>query len=137
MFVRRSVVALPALLAHGMFELPLLQHGAHQRSGWAQGLSEAVAAFALVLTVLLVSRARVNAIAAAVALVIAAGYWWTASTSFANPAITVARAMSDSFAGIRWADTPLFIGAQLGGALLASYVASPVWRDPPAMRSGP
>jgi glycerol uptake facilitator-like aquaporin len=112
-----------ALLAHAMFELPLLQQGAQERSGLAQGLSEAVAAFALILTILLVSRARPSAVAASVALVIAAGYWWTASTSFANPAITIARAMSDTFAGIRPADVPLFIAAQLAGALAASLAA--------------
>ncbi len=108
-----------ALLAHAMFELSLLQQGTQERSGLAQGLSEAVAAFALVLTILLVSRARADALAAAVALVIAAGYWWTASTSFANPAITIARAMSDTFAGIRMADAPVFIGAQVVGAVTA------------------
>jgi len=113
-----------ALLAHAMFELPLLQEGTHERSGLAQGLSEAVAAFTLVLTILLVSRARPNAVAAAVALAIAAGYWWTASTSFANPAITLARAMSDTFAGIRMTDAPVFIVAQIIGALIASGVAS-------------
>jgi glycerol uptake facilitator-like aquaporin len=113
-----------ALLAHAMFELPLLQQGTQERNGPAQGLSEAVAAFALVLTVLLVSRARPNAVAAAVALVIAAGYWWTASTSFANPAITIARAMSDTFAGIRPVDAPVFIVAQIFGALGALGVAS-------------
>jgi glycerol uptake facilitator-like aquaporin len=113
-----------ALLAHAMFELPLLQDGTQARSGFGQGLSEAVAAFTLVLTILLVSRARPAAVAAAVALAIAAGYWWTASTSFANPAITIARAMSDTFAGIRPVDAPMFIGAQIVGALIASGVAS-------------
>lgn len=112
-----------ALLAHAMFELPLLQQGTHERSGFAQGLSEGVAAFTLVLTILLVGRARPSAVPAAVALAIAAGYWWTASTSFANPAITIARAMSDTFAGIRVADAPLFIGAQVLGALTAAAVA--------------
>lgn len=112
-----------ALLAHAMFELPLLQQGTHVRSGFAQGLSEVVSAFTLVLTIILVSRARPNAVAAAVAMAIAAGYWWTASTSFANPAITIARAMSDTFAGIRMADAPLFIGAQLLGACAAWGVA--------------
>lgn len=122
---------LGALLAHTMFELPLLQTGSHERSGLAQGLSEAVAAFALVLTILLVSRARPSATPSAVALVIAAGYWWTASTSFANPAITIARAMSDTFAGIRPEDAPLFIVAQLIGALLALGTAAllPIQRD--------
>lgn len=118
-----------ALLAHAMFELPLVQSGTHERSGFAQALSEAVAAFTLVLTILLVSRARPNAVAAAVALAIAAGYWWTASTSFANPAITIARAMSDTFAGIRWADAPAFIGAQLAGALAASFFAEALRTD--------
>jgi glycerol uptake facilitator-like aquaporin len=102
-----------------MFELPLLQTGSHERSGLAQGLSEGVATFALVFAILLVSRARPNAVPAAVALTIAAGYWWTASTSFANPAITIARAMSDTFAGIRPEDAPLFIAAQLIGAIAA------------------
>jgi glycerol uptake facilitator-like aquaporin len=115
---------LGALLAHAMFELPLLQTGSHERSGLAQGLSEGVAAFALVFTILLVSRARPSATPAAVALIIAAGYWWTASTSFANPAITIARAMSDTFAGIRPQDAPLFIVAQLVGALLALAAAA-------------
>jgi glycerol uptake facilitator-like aquaporin len=73
----------------------------------------------LVACILLVSRARPQAVAAAVALTIAAGYWWTASTSFANPAITLARALSDTFAGIRPDDAPGFIAAQLAGAVLA------------------
>lgn len=107
---------LGAILAHAMFGLPLLQEGSTQRSGLAQALSEGVATFTLVLTILLVTRARPSATPAAVALVIAAGYWWTASTSFANPAITIARAMSDTFAGIRWADVPLFVASQIAGA---------------------
>lgn len=112
-----------AFLAHAMFELPLLQQGTHERSGLAQGLSEGVATFALVLVILLVSRTRPNAVPTAVALTIAAGYWWTASTSFANPAITIARAMSDTFAGIRPEDAPLFIAVQISGALLAMLIA--------------
>ena len=111
-----------AMLAHAMFELPLLQQSLHQRSGGAQILSEAVAAFALVMTILLVSNARPQATAGAVALVIAAGYWWTASTSFANPAITIARSLSDTFAGIRPEDAPGFIVAQFVGALVAMAV---------------
>jgi glycerol uptake facilitator-like aquaporin len=107
---------LGAILAHAMFGLALLQEGSTQRSGLAQALSEGVATFTLVLTILLVTRARPNTAPAAVALVIAAGYWWTASTSFANPAITLARAMSDTFAGIRWADVPLFVVSQITGA---------------------
>lgn len=110
---------LGAWLAHAMFELPIVQVSTHMRAGSAQMLSEAVATFALVFTILTVSRWRPDAVAAAVALVITAGYWWTASTSFANPAITVARAMSDTFAGVRPADAPGFIAGQIAGALVA------------------
>jgi glycerol uptake facilitator-like aquaporin len=113
-----------ALLAHAMFELPLLQQGSQERSGIGQLLSEGVATFALLLAVLVVSRVRPAAVPAAVALTIAAGYWWTASTSFANPAITIARALSDTLAGIRPEDAPYFIAAQLAGALVALVTAS-------------
>jgi glycerol uptake facilitator-like aquaporin len=106
-----------AMLAHAMFDLPLFQQSTHVRAGPAQVLSEGVATFALVFAILTVSRLRKDAVAAAVALVIAAGYWWTASTSFANPAITVARALSDTFAGVRPADVPGFIAGQVAGAL--------------------
>jgi glycerol uptake facilitator-like aquaporin len=102
-----------------MFELPLLQTATNVREGPSQWLSEGAATFALVACILLVSRARPNAVAAAVAITIAAGYWWTASTSFANPAITIARTLSDTFAGIRPQDAPGFIAAQFGGALAA------------------
>jgi glycerol uptake facilitator-like aquaporin len=110
---------LGAWLAHAMFELPILQSSTHVRAGPAQALSEGVATFALVFAILGVSRWRPEAVAAAVALVITAGYWWTASTSFANPAITIARAMSDTFAGVRPQDAPGFILAQLAGAVVA------------------
>jgi glycerol uptake facilitator-like aquaporin len=110
---------LGAWLAHYMFELPLLQTSTHARDGLPQLVSEAAATFALVFTILFVSRWRPSAVPAAVALVITAGYWWTASTSFANPAITVARALSDTFAGVRPEDVPGFIAGQLAGALLA------------------
>ncbi len=119
-----------AVLAHAMFELPLLQLSAHERAGGGQLLSEGAATFALVACTLLVSRARPDATAAAVALTIAAGYWWTASTSFANPAITLARALSDTFAGIRPADAPGFIVAQFAGALIALAACSWLYRDP-------
>lgn len=108
-----------AMLAHALFELPLIQISATPRAGAAQVLSEAAATFALVACILLVSRSRPNAVAGAVALTIAAGYWWTSSTSFANPAITIARALSDTFAGIRPVDAPAFIAAQLLGAIAA------------------
>jgi glycerol uptake facilitator-like aquaporin len=110
---------LGAILAHAMFGLPLLQEGSTERSGLGQALSEGLATFALVIAILLVSRARASAVPAAVALTIAAGYWWTASTSFANPAITIARALSDTFSGIRPQDAPAFIGAQLFGGVAA------------------
>jgi glycerol uptake facilitator-like aquaporin len=113
-----------AVLAHAMFALPLLQTATHARAGGAQILSETVATFALVLAIVGVSRWRPQAVAAAVALVIAAGYWWTASTSFANPAITIARAMSDTFAGIRPADAPGFVAGQILGALAAAAVCA-------------
>jgi glycerol uptake facilitator-like aquaporin len=113
-----------ALLAHAMFEMPLIQVSTRMRAGSAQVLSEAVATFALVFAILAVSRWRPQAVAGAVALVISAGYWWTASTSFANPAITIARAMSDTFAGVRPHDAPGFIAGQLAGALGAWAVCA-------------
>ncbi len=119
-----------AMLAHALFELPLLQVSATERPGAAQLLSEGCATFALVACVLLVGRARPGAVAAAVALTIAAGYWWTASTSFANPSITVARALSDTFAGVRPADAPGFIVAQIVGALAAWLSCGWLYRAP-------
>ncbi len=108
-----------AWLAHAMFELPIIQLSTHVRAGPGRVLSEGVATFALVFAILTVSRWRPQALAAAVALVITAGYWWTASTSFANPAITIARAMTDTFAGVRPVDAPGFIAGQFAGALIA------------------
>jgi len=124
---------LGAWLAHAMFELPIVQVSTHVRAGPAQMLSEGVATFALVFTILGASRWRPDAVAAAVALVIAAGYWWTASTSFANPAITIARAMSDTFAGVRPADAPGFIAGQFVGALAAFAACAILFpKDKPA-----
>ncbi len=111
------------LLAHAMFAQPLLQPGIHVRAGSAQWLSEGVATFGLLLTIQLGSRLRPAAIPALVASYIFAAYWFTASTSFANPAVTLARALTRSFAGIRPQDTIGFIAAQLCGALLATWVA--------------
>jgi glycerol uptake facilitator-like aquaporin len=113
-----------ALLAHAMFELPIMQLSTHVRAGTAQMLSEGVATFALVFAILTVARWRQQSVPATVALVITAGYWWTASTSFANPAITIARAMSDTFAGVRPADAPGFIFGQFVGALVAWAVCA-------------
>ena len=110
---------LGALVAHAMFELPIWQASTTVRSGGAQWLAEAVAAFGLVFTILAGLRARPEAVAWLVGLYITAAYWFTASTSFANPAVAVARAFTDTFAGIRPADLPGFIAAELIGALVA------------------
>jgi glycerol uptake facilitator-like aquaporin len=115
-----------ALLAHAMFELPLLQLSAQARSGPPQWLAECVATFGLVLVVLGLRRA--DDAPWMVAAWIGAAYWFTSSTSFANPAITIARAMSDTFAGIRPADAPAFVLAQLAGAALGLGVARRVLR---------
>lgn len=120
---------LGAILAHAMFGLPLLQEATQQRSGLGQALSEGVATFALVTAILLVSKARESAVPAAVALTIAAGYWWTASTSFANPAITIARSLSDTFAGIRPVDVPVFLIAQVVGGVAALLACDWLKRD--------
>lgn len=104
--------------AHLMFDLPVWQLSTHQRSGFGQILAETIAAFGLIVTILGCRRARPDLLPVAVALFIAAGYWFTASTSFANPAITIARSLTDSFAGIRLADVPWFMLGQVLGALL-------------------
>lgn len=110
---------LGVLVAHAMFDQPLVQLSQKARSGTAQGISEWVATFGLVVTVLLTMRARAEAVATSVGLYITAAYWFTASTSFANPTVTFARAFSDTFAGIRLTDVPLFVAAQLAGAFCA------------------
>ncbi|MEO1456236.1 MAG: MIP/aquaporin family protein [Pseudomonadota bacterium] len=107
------------VVAHLMFETAPLQLSANARSGPAQWFSEAVACFGLVLTILATLRARPAAVPVAVGLYITAAYWFTASTSFANPAVTVARAFTDSFSGIRPLDVAPFIAAQIAGAVLA------------------
>ncbi|HZH43812.1 MAG TPA: aquaporin [Lysobacter sp.] len=114
---------LGVLLAHAMFELPLWQPGVRARSGAAQMLSEAVATFGLLLTILLGARFRAQALPVLVASWIFAAYWFTASTSFANPTVTFARGFTQSFAGIRPGDVPAFVVAQLAGAVLALAVA--------------
>jgi glycerol uptake facilitator-like aquaporin len=110
------------LAAHAMFDLPLLQLSDTVRSGPSQAFSEWVAAFGLLATILLVLRAKPDAVAMCVGLYITAAYWFTASTSFANPAVTLARAFSDTFAGIRLADVPVFVLSQVAGALCAMAV---------------
>ncbi len=114
---------LGAWAAHLMFELPILQFSAKTRTGIGQWTGEFIATFGLLLTVFGLLRHRPSAIPAGVALYITAAYWFTSSTSFANPAITVVRSLSDSFAGIAPLDVPGFIAAQLTGMLLAVLVA--------------
>jgi glycerol uptake facilitator-like aquaporin len=113
--------------AHVMFDLPILQISAHERSGPGQWFAESVASFGLLLAIFgCVARAP-HAVAYAVGLYITAAYWFTASTSFANPAVTIARALSDTFAGIAPAGVPAFILAQLVGMLAAVAVARQLW----------
>jgi glycerol uptake facilitator-like aquaporin len=109
------------ILAHAMFGLPWLQSSAHVRTGPSQWLAEAVATFGLLLVVL--GHRRTEDAPWMVAAWIGGAYWFTASTSFANPAITIARSLSDTFAGLRPADAPGFIAAQLIGALCAFFIA--------------
>lgn len=109
--------------AHLMFGLPTLQLSARSRTGLGQWTGEAIATFGLLLTILGTVRYRPRMVASAVALYITAAYWFTSSTSFANPAITVARSLTNSFSGIAPSDVPLFILAQLCGAALAALVA--------------
>jgi glycerol uptake facilitator-like aquaporin len=110
------------LLAHAMFGDPVFALGVKARNGAGQWLSEGVATFGLVLTIAGTAKHGTRTVAASVALYIAAAYWFTASTSFANPAVTIARALTPSFAGIRPEDAPAFVAAQFAGALLAVAV---------------
>jgi glycerol uptake facilitator-like aquaporin len=119
--------------AHAMFGLPAFAASLHVRTGGAQWWSEAVATFGLVGTIIGVSRTRPAATPFAVAVYIVAAYWFTASTSFANPAVTLARAATDTFAGIRPADAPGFILAQCAGGILATVLFG--WLYPPAPRA--
>jgi glycerol uptake facilitator-like aquaporin len=104
-------------LAHGMFAEPIIQISTKLRAGPSQGLSEFVATLGLIGTIASTQRARPEFTPVAVGLYIIAAYWFTASTSFANPAVTVARSLSDTFAGIAPASVPLFVVAQIAGAL--------------------
>jgi glycerol uptake facilitator-like aquaporin len=118
---------LGAWAAHPMFDLPILQLSTKMRSGMGQWFAEGVATFGLVLTIFgCVARAPA-ATPYAVGLYITAAYWFTASTSFANPAVTIARALSGTFAGIAPGSAPAFIAAQLAGALAAVSAAGWLW----------
>lgn len=112
------------LAAHAMFEMPLIQISQTVRSGNGQWTSEAVASFGLVITILAGLRFRMDSVPWLVGLYITAAYWFTASTSFANPAVAISRAFSDTFAGIRPLDVPPFIVAELIGAFIAMLIAS-------------
>ena len=116
-------------VANFMFNLPLLFASHHQRAGIAQLFSEFVASFGLLSVIWGCARFRSQVVAFAVAAYIAAAYWFTASTSFANPAVTLARSLSDTFAGIRPIDAPGFIVAQFAGALAATLLFR--WLSPP------
>ncbi|AGB69933.1 MULTISPECIES: aquaporin [Rhizobium] len=137
--LRRELAAMPALgyvvaqilggiagtiLAHSMFELPLLQASTTIRSGGAQWLAEVTATFGLIFVIFSGLRFRADAVAWLVGLYITAAYWFTASTSFANPAVAIARSLTNTFAGIRPIDLPGFIIAEILGALLAALLTS-------------
>jgi glycerol uptake facilitator-like aquaporin len=111
-------------LAHLMFDLAPFVPGTHARAGASQWLSEAVATFSLVLAILGGLRVRPDAVPWLVGLVIASAYWFTASTSFANPAVTLARSLTTTFSGIAPGDVPLFVVAQVVGAVLAAGLSA-------------
>jgi glycerol uptake facilitator-like aquaporin len=117
-------------IAHIMFDVPVLQFSEHSRTGLGQWAGEAVATFGLILTIIGTVRLRPNWVPASVALYITAAYWFTSSTSFANPAITVARSLSDSFAGISPIDVPGFVVAQIAGAALGAFVGKTLFQKP-------
>lgn len=126
--------AVGAMAAHAMFAEPLLAWSSHMRTGGGQWLAEGVATAGLVLTILAGLRFAPASIAWLVGLYITAAYWFTASTSFANPAVTLARMLTDSFSGIRPVDAPGFIAAQLAGALVATMLAGWLFRPSEEMR---
>lgn len=111
-----------AIVAHLMFGLPLVSLSRHSRSGLAQVFSEFIATFGLVSIIWGCSRLRSSAVPFAVGAYITAAYWFTASTSFANPAVTIARCLSDTFAGIRPTDVPWFVVAQFLGGIAATLL---------------
>ena len=119
-----------AWAAHLMFDLPALQLSVKVRTGLGQWTGEAIATFGLILTIIGTTRHRPAWVPASVALYIMAAYWFTSSTSFANPAITVARSLSDTFAGIAPGDAPMFIVAQLLGAGVAAVTAKLLFPPP-------
>jgi glycerol uptake facilitator-like aquaporin len=119
-------------IAHAMFAEPILQVSTKLRAGPAQAFAEAVASFGLIATILGVSRFRPEAVATAVGLYITAAYWFSASTSFANPAVTLARSLSESFAGIAPASVPGFLLGQVAGTVIAALVFAWLLNEKPA-----
>lgn len=119
------------IVAHLMFSLDPVQLGTHVRTGPGQWLGEVVATFALVFTILACVRHRPEIVPYAVGLVITAGYWYTSSTSFANPAVTIARTLTDTFASIRPADAPVFVAVQLLTAAMAVAIDRWMFASPP------
>jgi glycerol uptake facilitator-like aquaporin len=113
-----------------MFELPTWQFSITQRTGPGQWLAEAIATFGLLLTVFGCVARQPQSVPYAVGLYITAAYWFTASTSFANPAVTIARSLSDTFAGIAPAGVAAFIAAQMVGTLAAVVLSRWLWREP-------
>jgi glycerol uptake facilitator-like aquaporin len=122
------------IIAHAMFDMPLLAASAKMRTGTAQWFSEAVAAFGLIVTILGGIRFARASVPWLVGLYITAAYWFTASTSFANPAVAIARSLTNTFSGIRPADLPGFIGAEFAGALLGLLLMSWLLAPPVAER---
>lgn len=122
-------------LAHLMFDMPMLQLSDKMRYGPGQWAGEAVATFGLVLTIIGTGRRRPDSVPTSVALYIVAAYWFTSSTSFANPAITVARSLSHSFAGIAPSCVPAFIAAQIIGGLAAHIASGIIF--PPTLQKEP
>jgi glycerol uptake facilitator-like aquaporin len=121
-----------AFAAHLMFGLDLLQLGSTARNGLGQWAGEFIATFGLIATILGCIRFKPDAVATAVALYITSAYWFTASTSFANPAVTIARSLSDTFAGIAPGDVPGFVVAELLGALVAAFLFAWLFASPAA-----
>ena len=120
---------LGVIAAHVMFDQPVIQLSNTLRTGPGQWVAEAIATFGLIMTILGCIRFRAEAVPFAVGLYIMAGYWFTASTSFANPAVTIARAFSDTFSGIYLPHVPAFMAAQITGALLATMIMGYLTND--------
>ncbi len=128
-FAQWSGAIIGVWLAHLMFDLPIIQLSHHARSGLGQFVSEIVATTGLLLLILGLSRQAAERIPAAVGAYIASAYWFTASTSFANPAVTTARMLTDSFAGILPADAPVFLLAQLLSVFIALALYRLLWHS--------